>query len=106
MVVGELAPGFNLETDEELVALGIGVNSLQYFWFTNWEVGKHQMHEFRHLDENDEIISAGEISRISGKRVKWACSKGHQWVESVFRRTIYRTGCPYCEAEKKSKNSR
>ena len=32
----------------------------------------------------------------SMKRVWWQCSKGHEWLETVNKRTSMNIGCPYC----------
>jgi len=36
-----------------------------------------------------------DITKASGKKVWWLCSKGHEWLAFVFNRTKGQ-GCPYC----------
>ena len=41
-------------------------------------------------------IKPTEVSIGSLKKVIWRCEKGHEWEAAVKRRTINKTGCPYC----------
>ena len=45
-------------------------------------------------------IKPTEVSIGSHKKVIWRCEKGHEWEAAVKRRTINRTGCPYCSHNK------
>jgi len=36
-----------------------------------------------------------DVTKASGKKVWWLCSKGHGWLAFVFNRTKGQ-GCPYC----------
>ena len=36
-----------------------------------------------------------DVTKASGKKVWWLCSKGHEWLAFVFNRTKGQ-GCPYC----------
>lgn len=40
---------------------------------------------------------ATQLSAGSGRRVRWCCSKGHEWETTVYHRTAKNaTGCPVC----------
>lgn len=39
---------------------------------------------------------ARKVSHGSGKRLKWRCSFGHEWVASVYSRVHGGCGCPVC----------
>ena len=44
-----------------------------------------------------------DISRGSGKKVWWKCSKGHEWIATVNSRSNG-NGCPYCSGKKRMIN--
>ena len=50
--------------------------------------------------ENKTNIDLDAVTRASGKKVKWRCSKGHEWYASIHQRTSSKSGCPYCYREK------
>ncbi len=56
-----------------------------------------------HSDKNGEL-SPTTVSRASGKKVWWLCSKdsSHEWQATVKNRTVHKSGCPVCEAAQKS----
>lgn len=37
-----------------------------------------------------------DLTKRSGKKVWWLCSKGHEWKTAVHTRTGKKTNCPYC----------
>lgn len=52
-----------------------------------------------HPDLVTELVDrelATRLSAGSGRRVRWRCEKGHEWVAPVIRRTRDGSGCPYC----------
>ena len=49
-------------------------------------------------EENE--IKPTEVSVGSHKKVIWQCKQGHEWIGTVKRRTINKTGCPYCSHNK------
>ena len=49
-------------------------------------------------EENE--IKPTEVSIGSHKKVIWKCKLGHEWIATVKRRTINRTGCPHCSHNK------
>jgi hypothetical protein len=50
-------------------------------------------------------LTPGKISRGSKKIVWWLCSEGHAWQARVKKRTLAKTGCPYCAGQKPSKEN-
>ena len=45
------------------------------------------------------------VSFKSNKKVWWICSKGHEWQNTVSKRTIRGDGCPYCSGRRVSKDN-
>lgn len=49
--------------------------------------------------KNNGDLTAKHVKAISGKRVWWKCSKGHEWEATIANRSKGR-GCPYCSGKK------
>ncbi len=49
-------------------------------------------------DKNGKL-SPNDISKCSGIRVWWLCSKHHSWQDTIAHR-IYGRGCPYCSGKR------
>ena len=71
-----------------------GVNDFKTWCSQNGEFGQQLM------DEWAEDIPMNSIARGCCKKVKWRCSKGHEWYASIHQRTSSKSGCPYCYREK------
>lgn len=52
-----------------------------------------------HPTKNGEL-NPYEITAISGRKVWWQCSKGHEWQALVSNRTKNGSECPYCKGKK------
>ena len=46
-------------------------------------------------EKNGDLIPC-DVTAGSGKKVWWKCSKGHEWEDSVVRRSGRNSKCPYC----------
>ena len=46
---------------------------------------------------SENNISPYDVSCGSHKKVRWVCSKGHNWEAIVKNRALVGSGCPYCE---------
>jgi hypothetical protein len=54
-----------------------------------------------HPTKNGTLLPK-DVSSLSGRKVWWVCSKGHEWFAYIFSRTEGR-GCPCCSGLKASK---
>jgi len=41
-------------------------------------------------------LTPWDVTTVSGKRVWWLCSKGHEWNTRISTRSSLNSGCPYC----------
>ena len=73
-----------------------GINDLKTWCSQNENFGQQLMTEWT------EDIPMDNIARGSGKKVKWRCSKGHEWYASINARTGQKQSCPYCFRENAS----
>ena len=71
-------------------------NSLKTWCSQNGELGQQLTSEWTGKLEDGLKIKLDEVTRGSAKRVKWRCSKGHEWYATICQRTSQKTGCPYC----------
>ncbi len=48
------------------------------------------------------VLTPEDVTRASGKRVWWQCpeNQNHSWQAIVKNRTVLKSGCPHCSAEK------
>lgn len=53
-----------------------------------------------HPERNGDL-TPHDVTRASGKRVWWRCSKNpaHEWDKIIRARTIHKSGCPHCALE-------
>ena len=51
----------------------------------------------------NETLSPEDLTSGSDKKVWWLCCKGHSWKASISKRSIEKTGCPYCKNKKEQK---
>lgn len=75
--------------------LKTGVNDLKTWCQNNGKYGEQILQEWLGLDENNQAVSINYIAQSSHRKVKWKCSKGHEWSATVNERTRGH-GCPYC----------
>ena len=72
-------------------------NSFYTWCQNNGEIGNKFLSEYTGIDEEGNKHDINDISYGSHTKMLWRCSKGHEWTESVARRTYYRKKkCPYC----------
>lgn len=74
------------------------INSLYSWCKMNNDIGVRIMSEWTGELEIGELIDINEIAKGSTQKVKWKCSKGHEWFAYVYSRTYSKSGCPYCSA--------
>ena len=60
----------------------------------NLFVINHSLAKEWHPSKNNDL-SAKNVTPISGKKVWWVCSKGHEWPAQIASRASG-VGCPYC----------
>ena len=46
--------------------------------------------------DKNGTVKPSEVTSRSTKTVWWICDKGHQWQESIRKRTMHSKGCPQC----------
>ncbi len=81
-------PYCSQERNSELTAkckLKIGINDLYTWCRNNGEFGQQLIREWTGLDEHDNTIKMDEVAKASKKRVKWKCSKGHEWIGNLWK---------------------
>ena len=52
-----------------------------------------------HPAKNEQLRSS-QVTLVSGKKIWWVCSKGHEWKTTVASRSTGKYGCPYCAGQK------
>ncbi len=50
-------------------------------------------------NKNKDLVPSGFKSG-SDKKVWWICENGHEWQETIYKRTIRGFGCPYCSGQR------
>ena len=73
-----------------------GVNDIYTWCQSNGAWGQQLINEWTGLDENNQPISINNIAKTSGRKVKWKCIKGHEWIATVRNRAVNKSCCPYC----------
>lgn len=71
-------------------------NNLKTWCLNNGAFGKQLMTEWTGECEDNQHYEIDEVAKASRKKLKWICSKGHEWYVKINDRTSYKTGCPYC----------
>lgn len=79
-----------------MAGLHKGVNDLKTWCLSNGEFGKQLISEWTGEVEGRKNVSIDKITKASGKKAKWRCSKGHEWVVTINNRTSSKTCCPHC----------
>ena len=64
-----------------------GVNDLKTWCLNNGEFGLQLMNEWTGEFDSRKNIDLDEVAKASGKKAKWRCSKGHEWVVTINART-------------------
>jgi hypothetical protein len=78
--------------------------SLYNWCINNGAKGQQLIQEWTGIDEDNYKIDVKEITKGSGKRVYWKCTKGHgTWLAHINDRTSSSTGCPTCYKINKGK---
>ena len=80
-------------------------NSLKTWCLNNGSFGQQLMSEWTGEVEDKKNISLDEVSKASGKRAKWRCSKGHEWFVTIANRTSNKACCPYCSGREVSEEN-
>ena len=71
-------------------------NSLKSWCLSKGSWGKQLLSEWTGECEDGKHYAIDEVTRASNKKLKWRCSKGHEWYAKVSNRTSHKSGCPYC----------
>ena len=77
-------------------------NSLKEWCLSNGSFGKQLISEWTGEVGDKKDVSLDEVTKASGKKAKWRCSKGHEWTATINRRTSVKTGCPFCNTKSTS----
>jgi hypothetical protein len=56
--------------------------------------------------EKNYPLKPEDLTKSSGKKVWWLCSKGHEWKTAVHARTGKKTKCPHCGNHYTTRNSK
>lgn len=70
----------------------------------NNELGQIVASEWTGKTEDGQNLSIDSVAAQSNKRVIWRCRKNpeHIWVTKIQKRTLLKSGCPYCTNQKVS----
>ncbi len=52
--------------------------------------------------DRNNPLNPNNLLRGSHKKVWWKCPNGHEYQTTIYTRAIYGTGCPICDAEKRT----
>ena len=53
-------------------------------------------------DYDKNVIKPDEVTKTSGRKVFWKCSKGHSW-EAAINNRVKNHGCPHCYKQQQKK---
>lgn len=84
-----------------MAKLQVGVNDLETWCNNNGAYGVRLKREWVGEDESGNAIDMWGIPYGSGKRVKWRCDYGHEWLREPKARTKHELGssnCPVCSS--------
>lgn len=74
-------------------------NNLYQWCIENGEIGQLLLTEWTGYDSEDKTIDMHNVMKGSGRKVKWKCNNGHEFIAKINNRTsTNRTMCPYCIA--------
>ena len=79
-----------------------GVNDLETWCSANGSFGKQLKSEWTGECSEGAHYNIDQVTKASGKKFKWRCSKDHEWFSTVANRTSRKHGCPYCSEESRS----
>ncbi len=79
-----------------------GINDLKTWCLNNGDFGQQLMSEWTGECNDGKHYEIDEVARAGVKRVKWRCSKGHEWIADISVRTNKKSNCPYCSGHKVS----
>lgn len=77
-----------------------GVNDLYTWCINNAELGQKILSEWTGIDADGKSVDIKKIANQSNKKMVWKCKKGHTWVTTIQKRTLLKSGCPYCTNQK------
>ena len=77
-------------------------NSLKTWCLNSGSWGKQLLSEWTGECTDGKHYKIDEIAKASNKKLKWICSKGHEWLTTVNNRTSQKQGCPYCSGRRVS----
>ena len=77
-----------------------GTNSLKNWCLSNGSFGEQLIPEWTGECNDGKHYEIDEVTKATGKKFQWKCSKGHEWFANVKGRTAQKTGCPYCLRDK------
>ena len=80
-------------------------NSLKTWCMQNGAFGQQLISEWTGKLYDGTKTNLDEVTRASGKRVKWRCDKGHEWYATIYSRTRQKCGCPYCSGRMASEEN-
>ena len=83
-----------------------GVNDLKTWCLNAGDFGQKLLQEWTGECEDGKHYEIDGVSFGSGKRFKWKCSEGHEWISGINNRTAYKTGCNKCKSILCKENSR
>lgn len=77
-------------------------NDLKTWCVNNGELGNKIESEWTGLTEDGNTVFIDKIAAQSNKKVLWVCSNNnkHQWYAVIQKRTLLKSGCPYCTNQK------
>lgn len=79
----------------------VNPKNLKNWCLLHGDLGKQLISEWTGEFDGKKNIDISDVSRASGRKAKWRCSKGHEWFASINNRTIHKSGCPYCSGKRK-----
>lgn len=77
-------------------------NSLKTWCLSNGSFGERLIKEWTGECTDGKHYKIDEVTKASNKKLKWICSKGHEWLAEVATRAYKKQGCPYCSGNRVS----
>ena len=76
-----------------------GSKSLKQWCEEHGDIGNKFLSECTGIDAEGNKHDINNIPYASAIRMRWKCSKGHEWSALVAHRTANKTKCPFCTAK-------
>ena len=77
-----------------------GVNDLYTWCINNSDIGNKILTEWVGVDPNGQELNMSKLGAQSNKYALWRCKNGHEWKARIQKRTLLRSGCPYCSNQR------